>query len=247
LHADAILRAAVSRDAHDDAFGGSHRSAPVARIPLRGHHPRHRKALMKLIASPTSPYVRKVRIALAEKRIEYTLVEESPWAPGNAVATFNPLGKIPVLVLDDGSHLFDSRVIVEYLDTVSPVSRLIPGPSRQRIAVKRWEALADGICDAVALIVIEHRRPARQQSKDWIKRQQDKIALGVVEMAQELDERSWCSGEAYSLADIAVGCALGYLDLRQADLDWRGQHANLAQLAEKLAKRPSFADTVPRG
>ena len=120
---------------------------------------------MKLIASLTSPYARKVRIALAEKKIEYELVEAAPWAEDTNVPAFNPLGKIPVLVLDDGTSLFDSRVIVEYLDTVSPVSRLIPEPNRQRIAVKCWEALADGICDAAAAIVIEGRRPLKQRSK----------------------------------------------------------------------------------
>jgi glutathione S-transferase len=200
---------------------------------------------MKLIASPTSPYVRKVRIALAEKRIEYALVLDSPYEPGSAAAELNPLGKVPVLVLDDGTALFDSRVIVEYLDTVSPVSRLIPEPSRQRIAVRRCEALADGICDAAAAIVLERRRPARQQSKDWIERQQRKVVRGVAELAKDLGEKPWCSGDAYSLADIAAGCALGYLDLRQAELDWRADHPNLLRLAEKLAARPSFADTAP--
>jgi glutathione S-transferase len=151
---------------------------------------------MKLIATLTSPYARKVRIALAEKKFEYALVEDSPWTPGNAVAAVNPLGKIPVLVLDDGTALFDSRVIVEYLDTVSPVSRLIPEPSRQRIAVKRLEALADGICDAAAAIVLERRRPAPQQSAEWIERQQRKIDLGVGVLAAEVAERPWCNGEA---------------------------------------------------
>jgi glutathione S-transferase len=200
---------------------------------------------MKLIASPTSPYGRKVRIALAEKRIEYVLVEASPWAPGNAVSDFNPLGKIPVLVLDDGTALYDSRVIVEYLDTVSPVSRLIPEPSRQRIAVRRWEALADGICEAASAQVLEQQRPARQQSRDWIERQTGKVTLGVAELARELGERSWCSGESYSLADIATGCALGYLDLRLPDLGWRVDYPNLLRHADKLAKRPSFAETAP--
>jgi glutathione S-transferase len=200
---------------------------------------------MKLIASPTSPYVRKVRIALAEKRIEYTLVLDSPWAPGNTVADINPLGKIPVLVLDDGTALFDSRVIVEYLDTVSPVTRLIPEPSRQRIAVRRCEALADGICDAAAAIVLERKRPAQQQSTDWIERQQRKVVLGVKELAKDLGEKPWCCGESYSLADIAAGCALGYLDLRQPELAWRVDYHPLALLADKLVLRPSFADTVP--
>ena len=200
---------------------------------------------MKLIASPTSPYARKVRVALAEKKIECTVVHESPYGPESTVPRFNPLGKIPVLVMEDGATLFDSRVIVEYLDTVSPVSRLIPEPSRQRIAVRRWEALADGVCDAAVAIIVERQRPARQQSAEWIGRQRGTLDRGVAEFARELGEKPWCSGDAYSLADIAVGCALGYLDLRHPDLDWRGQHANLARLAEKLAKRPSFAETAP--
>ena len=200
---------------------------------------------MKLLATPTSPYARKVRVVLAEKKIEYVLVEESPGAPGNTVSAFNPLGKIPVLVLDDGYAVYDSRVIVEYLDAVSPVTRLIPEPSRQRVAVRRWEALADGICDAASAIAREQRRTARQQNREWIERQAGKIALGVAELARELGERPWCSGETYSLADIATGCALGYLDLRQPDLTWRIDYPNLARLADKLAKRPSFAETSP--
>lgn len=200
---------------------------------------------MKLIASHTSPYARKVRIALAEKKIEYDLVEESPWAAQTAVPAYNPLGKVPVLVLDDGTTLFDSRVIVEYLDTVSPVSRLIPEPNRQRIVVKRWEALADGICDAAVTLVLERKRPARQQNKDWLDRHQRKIDLGLKELADELGEKAWCNGDAYSLADIATGCALAYLDLRHAAIDWRAAYPNLVKLTERLAKRPSFAETVP--
>jgi glutathione S-transferase len=200
---------------------------------------------MKLIASYTSPYARKVRIALAEKKFEYDFVEESPWAEQTTVPTYNPLGKVPVLVLDDGTTLFDSRVIVEYLDTVSPVSRLIPEPNRQRIVVKRWEALADGICDAAVAVVLESKRPARQQNKDWLDRQLRKIDLGLKEFGNELGEKVWCNGEAYSLADIATGCALAYLDLRHAAIDWRAAYPNLVKLAEKLAKRPSFAETVP--
>jgi glutathione S-transferase len=211
-------------------------------------HPASREVgaeVIKLIASSTSPYVRKVRIALAEKKIEYQLLEMSPWSPGNPVHEWSPLGKLPVLVLDDGTRLFDSRVIVEYLDTVSPVSRLIPAPSRQRIAVKRWEALADGVSDAASTIVLERRRPARQQSKEWIARQEQKMIAGIAELAAELADKAWCNGEGYSLADIAAGCALGYLDLRHGEIDWRTDYSNLARLAEKLDKRPSFQDTAP--
>ena len=201
--------------------------------------------VLKLIASKTSPYARKVRIALAEKKIEYQMVESSGWEPGNPLHAWNPLGKLPVLVLDDGTHLYDSRVIVEYIDLVSPVSRLIPEPARQRIAVKKWEALADGVCDATSAIVIERRRPANLQSDEWIARQRRKIDEGAAEFARELGERAFCNGEGYSLADIATGCALGYLDLRYAELDWRGLYPNLARLADKLGKRASFADTLP--
>jgi glutathione S-transferase len=221
------------------------RAGAIARRCILETTPSRLALVLKLIATLTSPYARKVRIALAEKKFEYTLIEDSPWVAGNGVAEINPLGKIPVLVLDDGTRLFDSRVIVEYLDTVSPVSRLIPEPSRQRIAVKRWEALADGICDAAAAVFLERKRPLRQQSKDWIVRQRAKIDRSVVEIAQELGERAWCNGEAYSLADIATGCALSYLDLRFPEIDWRGAHPNLVALADKLAARPSFADTVP--
>ena len=201
--------------------------------------------MLKLVSSPTSPYARKVRIALAEKKIEVEIADTSPYEGDNPVHAYNPLGKLPVLVLDDGTCLFDSRVIVEYLDSVSPVSRLIPEPARQRIVVRRFEALSDGICDAAQLVVQEKRRPARLQSPEWIARQQRKIGAALAELAQEVGDKTWCNGEAYSLADIATGCALGYLDLRYAELDWRAQYENLARLAERLDKRPSFAETRP--
>ncbi|MEO5765489.1 MAG: glutathione S-transferase N-terminal domain-containing protein [Casimicrobiaceae bacterium] len=200
---------------------------------------------MKLIFSSTSPYARKVRVVLAEKKIECQQAELSPWTADNPVHAFSPLGKVPVLMLDDGTALFDSRVIVEYLDNVSPVSRLIPEPSRQRIAVRRWEALADGVNDAAVGIVMERRRPPAQQSDEWIARQEQKLGEGVAELARELGDKSWCNGEGYSLADIATGCALGYLDLRHPQLGWREAYPNLAHLHGRLAKRPSFADTAP--
>ncbi len=200
---------------------------------------------MKLFTAPTSPYARKVRIVLVEKKIDCEYVDDNPWEAQSAVPPFNPLGKIPVLVLDDGTPLYDSRVIVGYLDTLTPVSRLIPGPSRQRIAVRRWEALADGVCDAALTALRETKRPAQQQSCEWIARQLEKIRRGVAEMSNELGDRAWCSGDAYTLADIAAGCALGYLDLRHPSIDWRGEYSNLANHAEKLGKRASFAETAP--
>ena len=200
---------------------------------------------MKLIAGPTSPYSRKVRVVLAEKRIEYEFVIDGPGDPGSKISDYNPLGKIPVLVLDDDTTLFDSRVIVEYLDNASPVGRLIPDDTRHRIQVRRWEALADGCTDAVVAISYEKRRAAAQQSAEWIAKQQGKIDRALKTMSTELGNRAWCSGDLYNLSDIAVGCALGYLDLRMPNLNWRKPYPNLDKLCDKLAQRPAFNDTAP--
>ena len=200
---------------------------------------------MKLIGALTSPYVRKVRIVMAEKKLDYQFELEDVWN-SDAILKSNPLGKVPCLVMEGGEAVFDSRVIVEYIDSVSPVSRLIPEPARQRIAVRRWEALADGVCDAAVLIVREAKRAQKLQDGGWVARQQRKVHEGVKAMAAELEERAWCNGEAYSLADIATGCALGYLDLRLPGFDWRAAYDNLARHAEKLGKRASFADTLPQ-
>ncbi|MBI2306732.1 MAG: glutathione S-transferase [Rhodocyclales bacterium] len=201
---------------------------------------------MKLIGSLTSPYVRKARIVLAEKKIEYDFELDSPWNADSGVPDLNPLGKIPVLVLDDETVLFDSRVIVEYLDNVTPNNKLMPAPNRERILVKRWEALGDGICDAATTAFREGQRPAKVQDKAWIERQHGKIVKSLEFMAEELGENAHCMGTHFSLADIAVGTALGYLAFRFADIDWQESHPNLAKLYEKLMQRPSFAETVPQ-
>ena len=198
---------------------------------------------MKLIGTVTSPYTRKVRVALSEKRLECEFVVDAPNTPNSTVAKFNPLGKIPVLVLDDESALFDSRVIVEYLDTASPGNRLIPEEKRPRIQVRRWEALADGCTDAAVAIYVEKRRAAGTQSEEWLARQQGKIDRALQVMADDLAAKSWCAGDFFTLADIAVGCCLGFLDLRLPDVPWRRNHPNLARLAEKLAQRQSFRDS----
>lgn len=200
---------------------------------------------MKLIGSHTSPFVRKVRIVLAEKKIDYEFAIDSPWLADSKVPDINPLGKIPVLMLDDETPLFDSRVIVEYIDNVTPNNKLFPAPNRERTEVKRWEALADGVCDAAVAALLEGKRAKKEQSADWIARQRDKVARGLEFMAEELGDKSFCMGTHISMADIAVGTALGYLGFRFPEIDWRTGHANLAKLYDKLMQRPSFADTVP--
>ncbi len=202
---------------------------------------------MKLIGSLSSPYVRKVRVVMAEKKLDYQHELEDVWN-SDAIMKSNPLGKVPCLVLPGGEAIFDSRVIVEYLDTRSPVSRLIPEGSRERTEVRTWEALADGILDAAILARLEQTwagRSAEQRSDAWIARQRGKIDACLEAISTGLADKPWCApGNHLSLADIAVGCALGYLSFRFPQIEWR-HHANLARLADKLDARPSFIDTRP--
>jgi len=202
---------------------------------------------MQLIGSLTSPFVRKVRIVAAEKFVEYELIVDVPWNPDSRVPEFNPLGKVPVWVQEDGKTLFDSRVIVEYLEHVSPVGQLLPKDARPRIAVKRWEALADGICDAAALVFMERKRPADKQDPEWIARQMRKVEAGLKMMSDDLGQQTWCTGEFFCLADVAVGCALGYLEFRFPEIDWRRTHPNLSELFDRMMQRQAFKDTVPIG
>ena len=200
---------------------------------------------MKLLGSLTSPYTRKVRVVLAEKRIDFDLELVDVNAPDNPVIARNPLSKIPTLVLDDGTSLFDSRVIVEFLDNASPIARLIPADKRARVAVRRWEALADGVLDAGLLARYESLRPKKEQSAAWSSKQLGKVARGIDLLAADLGGRTWCHAERYSLADIALGCCLGWLAFRHPSIDWRGEHPSLARHFDRVMARPAFAETVP--
>lgn len=203
---------------------------------------------MKLIGSTASPYVRKVRVVMAEKKLDYQFVEEDVWSDDTAIMDSNPLGKVPCLVMEGGEALFDSRVIVEYLDTLSPVGKLIPPVGRERAEVKTWEALADGVLDALVAARLEKHwsgRTTAQRSDAWIDRQMGKAQASLKAMSQGLGDKPFCAGIHLSLADVAVGCALGYLDFRFAEIDWRTPNPNLARLHEKLMQRPSFSDTNP--
>ena len=203
---------------------------------------------MKLIGTLTSPYVRKVRIVMAEKKLDYQFTLEDVWG-SDAMLEFNPLGKVPCLVMEGGEAVFDSRVIVEYVDTLSPVGRLIPERGRERAEVRTWEALGDGVLDAAVLARLEQTWPGRgegERSAAWIERQTSRILASVRAMSQGLGDKPWCVGNHFSLADIATGCALGYLDFRLPHIDWRSGYPNLARHAAKLEARPSFIDSVPR-
>jgi glutathione S-transferase len=198
---------------------------------------------MKLIGAITSPYVRKVRAVMAEKKLDYQFVQENVWAADTVISESNPLGKVPCLVMEGGEALYDSRVIVEYVDTLSPVGKLIPALGRARAEVKTWEALADGLLDAAILARLEATWAGRddaQRSQAWIDRQLAKVHASVNAMGRGLGDKPFCVGIHLSLADVAVGCALGYLDFRFPDIDWRADHANLAKLQDKLMLRAKF-------
>jgi glutathione S-transferase len=202
---------------------------------------------MKLIGSNASPYVRKVRVVMAEKKLDYEHVVEDVWSPTSTINLSNPLGKVPCLIMEDGGAMFDSRVIVEYIDTLTPVGKLIPTGGRERAGVKCWEALADGILDAAILVRLEKtRRPPEQQNADWIERQMGKVNDGLKAMAAGFADTPWCAGNQFTLADVAVGCCLGWLSFRFPDIAWREDYPNLARLYDKLSERASFRDSQPR-
>jgi glutathione S-transferase len=202
---------------------------------------------MKLIGSPASPYVRKVRVVLAEKKLDYSFELENVWSAETVIHQFNPLGKVPCLIMEDGSSMYDSRVIAEYLDTLTPVCKLLPPNGRDRADVKVWEALSDGVLDAAVLVRLEKTlRPAHQQSTAWIERQLGKVHAGLAVMSANLGELPFCKGNHYTLADVAVGCTLGWLLFRFPEIEWRSDYANLARLFDKLSERASFKETVPQ-
>ena len=201
---------------------------------------------MKLFITPTSPYARKVRIVLAEKHIDCELVVvPSLAAPDSPVILHNPLGKVPTLVLDDGDSLYDSVVIVDYLDHKTPVARLIPQDNNHRALVRRWEALADGVCDAAVAAVMERRRPPEKQDAATIERQMQKVERGLKTMSEYMGDARWAAGDRFTLADIAAGCVLGYLDLRMPEIGWRELYPNLGAWYEQMLMRPSFRDSAP--
>lgn len=201
--------------------------------------------MMKLLYTVNSPYARKVRIVAIEKHIDVTLQEVNLSDPDCPVKNHNPLGKVPVLILNDGDSLYDSRVIVEYLDFHTPVARLISQDHSAKIRVRRWEALADGVCDAAVAVMLEGRKPAEQQSQALIDKQMDKVLRGLEVLNLDIFKKKWCVNETFGLADIALGCALGYIDLRFKDLNWQERYPNLAKHYSLLVKRPSFKQTMP--
>ncbi len=200
---------------------------------------------MKLLGTNTSPYVRKARLVLLEKNIPHTYLVDAPREPGSQVVRANPLARIPALILDDDSCVFDSAVITDYADTLNDTLILIPrNDAKARMLVKRGEALADGIMDSAVVVRNEVLRPASAQDAATITRHNDAISRALAHVASELGERQWWVGNSISLADLALVSALVYLDLRQAERDWRGAHPNIAAWFDRMSARESVRITL---
>jgi glutathione S-transferase len=200
---------------------------------------------MKLLGTNTSPYVRKARLVLLEKNIPHEYVIDPPREPGSLVARINPLGRIPALILDDETCVFDSPVIAEYADTLNDTPILIPrNDAKARMRVKRWEGLADGIADSAIVVRNEVIRLADKQDSDTISRHNNAITRALAYAAESLGTREWCEGNAITLADLALASALVYLDLRQSERDWRSAHHNMAAWFSRMGERESVRATL---
>jgi glutathione S-transferase len=200
---------------------------------------------MKLVASKLSPYARKVRVILAEKQLPFEFAVENVWDPATRVPDFNPLGKVPVLVTDEGDCLYDSVVIAEYLDALK-APHLIPAIGIERARVRRDESLGDGITDAGIAIFLERKREAARQEGPWLARQHGKVETGIAALARELGDKDYLRGRDLTLGDVACGCALLWLEFRLPEYAWRGKYPNLAAWAKRLEARLSFATTRPQ-
>lgn len=200
--------------------------------------------MFKLISATPSPYARKVRIALAEKGLQFELLTEVPWDSTTSTPLYNPLEKLPVLLLPDGSSVYESSYILQYLELKHPDVPLLPDDIDGKLAARKLEVLCDGVCDAIVLSLFEKMR-AEGGSPEWLARQRRKIEGGVAEMAKIVGSRTWAVGDRFSLGDIAVGTAVGYLSVRFQEMDWRTKYPNLAAFSDRLGERPSFRDTVP--
>lgn len=201
--------------------------------------------MYRLISATPSPYARKVRIQLAEKGIPFELVTEVPWNNDTKTPQFNPLEKLPILICESGETVYESRFINEWIEFQHPEPPLMPKEKDDILLSKRFEILADGVCDACVLAFWERARPDASRSKEWMARQLRKRDGGLKEISRLLGANPFCVDNRLTLADIAVGSLLGWLRLRMSECNWRETYPNLADLQDRLERRPSFANTVP--
>jgi glutathione S-transferase len=201
--------------------------------------------MLKLISATPSPYARKVRIALAEKGIPFELVTEVPWNSDTTVPQYNPLEKLPVLLLEDGGAVYESAYILEWLERKFPEPALMPAETDAYLEARRYMVLADGVCDAFLIYFFETLRAEAHRSAPWMARQLRKIEGGVAALAREIGDRDYAVGGRLTLADISIVAPLGWFEVRFPAFDWRGKYPNLARYYGRLGERPSFRATVP--
>ena len=204
----------------------------------------HGEKMLQLISATPSPYARKVRIALAEKGIAFELLTEVPWNDTTSTPKFNPLEKLPVLIFEDGSSVYESSYILQYLELKYPTPPMLPADVDGILAARKLEVLCDGVCDALVLTFFERMR-GDGASPEWTARQRRKIDGGVKEMARLVGKGDWAVGDRFSLGDIAAGTLVGYMTVRFPELPWRTQYPDLAALSDRLEQRPSFKNSVP--
>ena len=201
--------------------------------------------MLKLISATPSPYARKVRIALAEKAIAFELVTEVPWNNTTETPRYNPLEKLPVLVLPDGTGVYESRFILEWIEAKHPTPPMLPEDIDARLFARQVEVVADGICDALVLLFWERQRPAAYQSEEWKARQLRKVDGGLAALARWAGDSAFIVDRRFGLADIAAAAVCRYLDVRFPDHPWRDRHPNLSAYSDAMEQRPSFRATVP--
>lgn len=200
--------------------------------------------MLKLISATPSPYARKVRIALAEKGLPFELVTEVPWDASTSTPRFNPLEKLPILLLEDGSSVYESSYILQYLELKYPQPALLPADTEGVLAARKLEVLCDGVCDALVLTFFERMR-GDTASAEWLARQRRKIDGGLAEIARLVGDRQWAVGDQFTLGDIAAGVVVGYVSVRFPDVEWRSQYPGLSALSDRLEQRSSFRNSVP--
>ncbi|MGY5954831.1 glutathione S-transferase [Kosakonia sp. BK9b] len=199
---------------------------------------------MKLIGSYTSPFVRKISVILLEKGITFEFVNEQPYHAVNGVAQFNPLGKVPALVTDEGDVWYDSPIITQYLDLLGLDPAMVPSDAMAALKIRQLEALADGIMDAALVSVRELARPVEQQSESELLRQREKVSRGLDALESAL-QTGTLSVDTLNLATIAIGCAIDYINFRHVSPGWCVDRPLLVKLVENLFLRESFARTAP--
>jgi glutathione S-transferase len=201
--------------------------------------------MLKLISATPSPYARKVRIALVEKGIPFELITEVPWDSTTATPQHNPLEKLPVLLLEDGGSVYESRFILEWIEAKHPEPSMLPSGLDDRLFARRVEVVCDGICDALVLLFWERHRPEDQQSTEWKARQMRKVDGGMRALAEWTGTRDFVVGDQFGLADIATGTVCRYLDVRFPEYPWRSRHPDLSAYSDRMERRPSFMSSVP--